>query len=123
MAANEASAVGTLRTYNTAMVTYVNACPDVGYPASLENLGPGGKDCAHMDLVAPILAAQVPVRNGYHFFYMPSSTGGTARTSYVLAADPVAPGTTGSRHFFTDETGVIRYSVRGAADARSEPLQ
>lgn len=34
MAANEASAVGSLRTYNTAMVRYSRACPEIGYPAS-----------------------------------------------------------------------------------------
>ena len=45
MAANEASAVGVLRTYNTAMITYVNACPKMGYPHSLANLGPGAGDC------------------------------------------------------------------------------
>ena len=41
MAANEASAVATLRTYNTAMVTYSSACPDVGYPCRWRILDPG----------------------------------------------------------------------------------
>ena len=122
MAANEASAVGTLRTYNTAMVTYVNACSDIGYPKSLESLGPGGKDCNHLDVVDPILAAQVPVKSGYHFFYMAQTDSGGKITSYVISADPVTPSTTGVRHFFTDETGVIRYSTSGSADANSPPL-
>jgi len=39
-----------------------------------------------------------------------------------LAADPVAQGTSGVRHFFTDESGVIRYSMRGGADVNSETL-
>ena len=121
-AANEASAVGTLRTYNTAMVTYVNACPDIGYPSSLDNLGPGGKDCAHMDLVEPQMAAQVPVKHGYRFFYMREQSP-EGKLKYILAADPVTPGTSGVRHFFTDESGVIRFSMRGAADVNSEPLQ
>jgi uncharacterized membrane protein len=59
MAANEASAVGTLRAYNIAMVTYASACPDVGYPASLENIGPGSKDCSHLNVVDASLAEQV----------------------------------------------------------------
>jgi type IV pilus assembly protein PilA len=123
MAANEASAVGTLRTYNTAMVTYVNACPDIGYPTSLENLGPGGRDCNHLDVVDSVLAAQVPVKSGYRFFYMRTgSRNGSTRTSYTLAADPVTPGTSGARHFFTDESGVIRFSERGSADANSSPI-
>jgi len=44
-------------------------------------------------------------------------------TKYVLAADPVTPGTPGVRHFFTDQSGVIRYSAMGGADVNSEPLQ
>jgi hypothetical protein len=40
MAANEASAVGSLRTYNTALVSYATECPSQGYPASLTFLGP-----------------------------------------------------------------------------------
>ena len=123
MAANEASALGTLRTYNTAMVTYSNACPDIGYPASLESLGPGGKNCSQADLVAEQLAVPVPVKSGYHFFYVPQKDPRGLITSYVLAADPVNPGSTGVRHFFTDESGVIRYAMSGRADANSEPLQ
>jgi len=120
-AANEASAVGTLRTYNTAMVAYASACPDIGYPASLENLGPGGKDCNHLDVVDLQLGVQIPVKNGYRFFYTREGTV-AGKTSYGLAADPVAPGTSGVRHFFTDESGVIRYSIQGSANATSEPL-
>ncbi len=126
MAANEASAVGTLRMYNTAMLTYASTCPNVGYPKKLSNLGPGATDtdkCAHEDLVGPLLAMPVPVKNGYRFSYSAEPDAGGHLTKYVLAADPMAPGTSGARHFFTDESGVIRYSSQGGADANSEPLQ
>jgi type IV pilus assembly protein PilA len=126
MAANEASALGTLRTYNAAMVTYATDCPEDGYPKTLENLGPGepGPDkCSHANLVEPGLAAQVPVKFGYHFFYLAQTDPeGRPTTKYAISADPVGPGATGVRHFFTDETGVIRYSMRGGADANSTPL-
>ncbi|MGB2664316.1 MAG: prepilin-type N-terminal cleavage/methylation domain-containing protein, partial [Candidatus Acidiferrum sp.] len=39
MAANQSSAVGSLRTINTAMVTYSTNYPAVGYAAALTNLG------------------------------------------------------------------------------------
>ncbi len=123
MAANEASAVGTLRTYNTAMITYASACPDLGYPASLENLGPGGKDCNHLDVLDAALAVSVPVKNGYRFYYSQTGISNGTKTRYILAADPVTPGTSGVRHFFTDQTGVIRASLSGGADANSRPLQ
>jgi type IV pilus assembly protein PilA len=125
MAANEASAVGTLRTYNMAMVSYATLCPAAGYPASFENLGPGepGPDkCAHADLVQQPLAVQVPVQAGYHFFYTAQADSDGRISRYVISADPVTPGSTGLRHFFTDESGVIRFSMRGGADASSPPL-
>jgi len=125
MAANEASAVGTLRTYNTAMVTYASTCPSIGYPKALTNLGAGGTEqdrCTGADLVEQRLATQVPEKYGYHFFYTPEADPNGVVTRYVISADPVTPGTSGVRHFFTDETGVIRYSLRSRADANSPPL-
>ena len=124
-AANEATAVGTLRIYNTAMISYATACPNLGYPKTVEKIGPGdpGPDkCAHADLVEQRLALPVPVKAGYHFFYMPQSDPNGPIAKYVISADPVTPGTTGFRHFFTDESGVIRVSNSGGADASSPPL-
>jgi type IV pilus assembly protein PilA len=126
MAANEASAVGSLRTYNTAMVTYATECPNIGYPKVLANLGPGvadGDKCEHANLLESRLSVPTPAKSGYRFYYMPEADANGVMTKYVLAADPINPGTTGIRHFFMDETGVIRYSMRGGADVNSEPLQ
>ena len=41
IAANESSAVSSIRTINTAEVTYQSAYPTVGYAADLVSLGPG----------------------------------------------------------------------------------
>ena len=41
IAANESSAVSSIRTINTAEVTYQSAYPTVGYSATLVALGPG----------------------------------------------------------------------------------
>ena len=122
MAANEASAVGSLRTYNTAMITYWSACPDIGYPVSLESLGPGARDCSHQGLDAQ-LGSQAPLRSGYRFVYASQRDGSQITTRYQIVATPVNPGITGARQFFTDETRVIRFSMRGGANADSEPLQ
>jgi type IV pilus assembly protein PilA len=123
MAANEASAVGSLRTYNTAMATYSSACPDVGYPASLQSLGPGSRDCSHLDVISDQLAAPLPERSGYRFVYAPRQDANRINSSYRILAVPVQPGTTGMRYFFMDQTGVIRASVGSPANAASEPLQ
>jgi hypothetical protein len=127
MAANEASAVGSLRTYNSALVSYATQCPNQGYPPSLTFLGPGaaGADkCTRADLVESLMGSEMPVKNGYRFYYAPESYDARGHVvRYALAADPVTPGTTGVRHFFTDESGVIRFSRRAGADVHSQPLQ
>src|SRR6266702_3508287 len=40
IAANESSAVGSMRSINTAQVTYASSYPDVGFAANLGVLGP-----------------------------------------------------------------------------------
>ena len=99
--------------------------PQNRVPKDLRSLGPGLSEtdkCAHADLVDAQLGTALPVKYGYHFFYTPQFDADGLVTRYVLAADPVTPGTSGVRHFFTDESGVIRYSARGGADVNSEPL-
>jgi type IV pilus assembly protein PilA len=124
MAANEASAVGTLRNYNTAMVTYASMCPNAGYPVSVKNLGPGGSGCERANLVGAALATPDAARNGYRFFYSPGPANNLGQiVSYTIAADPITDNTTGSRHFFVDESGVIRASSGEPANADSPPLR
>jgi len=125
--ANEASAVATLRTLNTALAGYSSRCANQGYPATLASLGPGdpGSDrCAHAGLVDAELAAAIPARAGYRFFYNPNAYDAQGRVvRFALAADPASPGISGVRHFYSDETGVIRWTQNGAADAESQPLE
>jgi type IV pilus assembly protein PilA len=123
MAANESSAVGSLRFYNTAIVTYAAQCPDVGYPASAAQLGPGPGDCTQAGLVTKAMAAPRSLKSGYIFIYQPMVQDRQGRiTKYAISADPVQPGTTGTRHFYTDETGIIRYETNNGATATSPPL-
>lgn len=124
MAANEASAVGTLRTYNTAMMNYANKCQNIGFPASVQNLGMGNGDCDGANLVDSQLAAPATITRGYRFFYSPGPADNLGHVvSYTITADPITDDTTGTRHFFTDESGVIRTSRGAPATADSPPLQ
>ena len=108
MAANEASAVGSLRTLNTAAVTYLDTYGH--YPLSLRSFGPSpnGKATEEAaDLVDPFLAGGL--KSGYRFTYLTVlAEGRGSRGGYTITADPVEPGSHGIRHFSTDETGVIR---------------
>jgi Domain of unknown function (DUF4190) len=67
MAANEAAAVGSLRTYNSAMVNYAAICPNIGYPASVVDLGTGDGRCKGANLVDSFLAAPAGQKTGYRF--------------------------------------------------------
>lgn len=121
MAANEASAVGSLRTINTSCVEY-STTYGIGFPAALANLGPAASaSSATADLIDSVLAAGT--KSGYTFTY----TAGTADAAgnvddYQLTAAPVVPGTSGQRYFYTDQTGVIRANATGAATSTSTPI-
>ena len=119
MAANEASAVGSLRSLNTACVTYSTTYG--AYPAALSNLGPGTPATSTTaDLIDSVLASGT--KSGYTFtFTTPGTSGGTAGTTYDLTAVPVTVGTTGQRAFFTDQSGVIRANTTGASQAQTDP--
>ena len=114
MAANEASAVGSLRTLNTSLSSYVAAYRR--YPLTLRNLGPsptGSASSDAADLVDSILSSGQ--KSGYVFRYSPSPPSG-----YSIVANPSEPGTSGVRRFSTDQTGVIRLGDSSVLDG-SEP--
>ena len=118
MSANEASAVGSLRTINTACVSY-STTYGAGYPPTLVSLGPPAPaTAANADLIDSVLAAGT--KSGYTFFY---TVGGVGNTTYTNVADPVTRGTTGQRGFFTNESGVIRFDATTTATVTSAPLQ
>jgi prepilin-type N-terminal cleavage/methylation domain-containing protein len=124
MAANEASAVGSLRTLNTAMIQYATTY-GVGFPdTDLSQLGPSAApDSDGADLVDSLLGAAAPVKSGYSFTYAPGAADSAGNiNSYTIEAEPVAPGTSGQRYFFTDQSGVIRADPSAAADANSTPI-
>jgi type IV pilus assembly protein PilA len=117
MAANEASAVGSLRTLNTSEVQY-----DINYQTyspDLASLGPasgGSASSTTADLIDSLLASGT--KSGYTFTYAP----GTGQLSYSITAVPTTPNVTGQRQFYTDESGVIRANATGAADSSSTPI-
>jgi type IV pilus assembly protein PilA len=124
MAANEASAVGTLQTYHTAMVNYATRCQNIGFPASVANLGAGSGDCEGAGLVEALLATPATIKHGYRFFYSPGPADNLGHViSYTINADPITENTSGMRHFFSDESGVIRASTGTPASADSPPIR
>lgn len=123
MAANEASAVESLRSYQYAMGEYASRCPQIGFPKSLANLGAGRGDCERATLLDNSLGTEQPIKSGYYFHYVVAEPDEIGQlTSFAITADPVSP-STGVRHFYIDQTGVIRWTTNQPADAGSPVLQ
>ena len=126
MAANESSAVGSIRTINTAEVTYSTTYPTVGF-AGLGSLGGAAATCATSTgatstsacLIDDILAAAPSTKSGYVFTAV--AAGGTPATTYTSTALPQTVGTSGQRSFCSDQSGVIRYNATGAACDNTMP--
>ena len=124
IAANESSAVGSMRSINTAQVTYASTYPDVGFAPALVNLGPTATagatpTSATAGLLDGVLGCgtQPCSKSGYKF----ALTGGGA--TYQTNGDPIVSGQSGQRQFYSDASGVIRYNQSAAATVTDAPLQ
>src|SRR5215813_2045339 len=139
IAANEASAVGSMRTIITAEVSYAAAgwtdggTPplQVGFSNALIDLGPNGGTCVpptstqtcYIDAVLANAGSGSP-KSGYFFLYAPQAANGVATNiGFTLHGNPAAPGQTGNRYFFADASGVIRFNPAGSASSTDNPLQ
>jgi prepilin-type N-terminal cleavage/methylation domain-containing protein len=124
MAANEASAVGSLRTLNTACVTYSTTYG--GYPASLVTMGGEGTSSLPTSTSAELIdnVLQTGIKTGYSFSFSAAAADSAGNVdSYIINAAPITPGVTGIRYFYTDQTGVIRANSAGAvATSASTPI-
>jgi type IV pilus assembly protein PilA len=122
ISANEASAVGSLRTINTASVLYSTTYG--GYESTILSLGgPAGGSAASTsaELIDAVLAGGT--KSGYSFTYTTGSTDSNGNVlTYTLTAQPTSVGITGQRRFFTDQSGVIRANTTTAATINSTPL-
>ena len=122
VAANEASAVGSLRTINTSAVAYNITYG--GYPGTLLRLGgpaSGAATFSSAELIDSVLASGT--KSGYTFVYTTGATDATGNVlQYTITATPTSVGLTGQRRFFTDQSGVIRANTSGAASINSTPL-
>jgi prepilin-type N-terminal cleavage/methylation domain-containing protein len=129
MAANEASAVASCRTINTAEVVFsstyniatvfsatLTALSDGGAPANCTSgaIPTSTSAC----LIDPALASATgaPGKSGYIFTYV-GATG-----TYTVNANPASAGSTGVRYFFTDQSNVIRFDPAAPATNASNAI-
>lgn len=118
MEANEASAIGSLRTTNTAQVTYAVMYPAKGFAKSLSAFGPDPRGLSfsspeHAALVESVLACPGDgwcTKSGYRFQLVTSKCETGACKEYAVTATPVSS-STGNRSFCSVSDGVIRYEM------------
>jgi prepilin-type N-terminal cleavage/methylation domain-containing protein len=125
IAANEASAVGSLRTVNTAEVTYASTYPANGFASTLSTLGGTGTSSSSTSalLLDNVLgcATQPCTKSGYTFAIAASGT--APIPTYSSTANPVTVDQTGKRFFYSDASGVIRYNTTATATSSDSSLQ
>jgi len=117
IAANEASAVGSLRALNTSEVTYSTTYN--AYTCTLAALGPPSGSSTPSSAAAGIIDATLAsgAKSGYSFTAGTCNVSGTGiTTSYQWLADPSSPGTSGSRHFCTDDTFNIKVDPNNSSN-------
>ena len=122
ISANESSAASTIRTLNTAEVSYITAYPSAGYAAAMSNLGGtcnsgAAPTSAAACLIDNTLAASggTTGKSGYKFDAL--GQGSAPYGSYVSTGTPIAIGSSGVNSFCSVEDAVVRKDSTGAHDA------
>jgi type II secretory pathway pseudopilin PulG len=107
MAANESSAVATVRILETAEITYSTKHPDRGYTCYLGDLS--GEQLIDSELASG-------KKTGYQFDLLncvPGNPGG-ANIKFQVVSQPITPNQTGVRAFCSDESAVIKVDPTGS---------
>jgi type IV pilus assembly protein PilA len=122
IAANESSAVSSIRTINTAEITYSVGYPAIGFSPTLGALGPGGvgSTCPAsgpistaaclIDSTLSNATTPAQAKSGYYFAYTPTASSGV-NVSYVVGTSPSAFNVTGVRNFCSSEDGVLHMNA------------
>jgi type II secretory pathway pseudopilin PulG len=120
MAANESSAMSSVRTISTAEISY-QASFEKGFAPDLASLG-GGPGCDPSPARACIIDSELAMasgpgsKNGYVF----SAQGSEDGAQYLVTARPSVPNTTGRRSFCSTEDGVVRVDTSGGTISSRE---
>lgn len=107
MAANQASAVGSLRTIDTAEVTY-SSTYNIGYSATLADLGPAATpSTTTADLIDGVLSTGT--KSGYTFAYAAGAPASGVIGTYGVTAVPLTG--QGQNSYATNQSAVLWVAV------------
>jgi type IV pilus assembly protein PilA len=111
-AANEASAISSLRVIASAQSTYQSTF------GGNKNYAPDATTLAKNGMIDGVLASGV--KSGYQFNVVGTPASGSTPSSYYATAVPFGlPILTGTRTFYVDDSGVIRYDIAPTAPTSS----
>ena len=132
MAANESSAVASIRTVTTGEVTYQTAYPTTGYAPALVNLGGAlSAACVPSSTTACVIDAVLanngnPTgsgKSGYSFTTGTGAVAGGVNVGYTVQATPMTINQTGIRGFCAEEDAVVRVDPAGACSKTEAGIQ
>jgi len=123
LAANEASAVGSVQAIKTSEFTYFSTYPTVGFATQLSDLG-GAGPCTPSStsacLLDNFLATATPGsggKSGYVFLATGIVSGGAVNnTAFVIGAAPIFYKQTGTRDFCSTNDGILRQKPGNPGD-------
>jgi prepilin-type N-terminal cleavage/methylation domain-containing protein len=122
MSGNEASAIGSLRSINSAQSTYASSCGGNGYAGELETLATPPEE-GQPAFISPDLAANGVQKSGYivnlagegdAIEEVESCNDAEVFPAYFAEAHPTAIGSSGQRSFATDARSTIFFDNAGA---------
>ncbi|MGH9474113.1 MAG: hypothetical protein ACRD1M_15380, partial [Terriglobales bacterium] len=117
-------AEGNLKTLINMLNEYATQYPNIGYPPTLQALGPppngGNSSSSAANLIDEAMAkAATAPKQGYIYTYAPAQ--GTPCSGFTISAVPQAGSST--RYFFVDQDGAIRFSDNAPATVSSPIMQ
>jgi type IV pilus assembly protein PilA len=129
IAANDSAAASSLRTINTAEITFSSSYPTAGFSQDLKFLASNGAVCTTAASVTSTSACLIDdtlgcgtstaagcAKSGFHYFV----TAGTAppgppNGDYVISASPISLGFSGDKNYCSLPDAVIRQTTPGTA--------
>ena len=131
MSGNEASAIGSLRSINSAQSTFASSCGGGGYAVSLGDLylTPAG---SNQGFISPDLKSNGVLKSGYNVNVSSDTTptqitsntcngAAPSQSNYFAEAHPATVGSTGQRSFGTDTRGTIYFDNTGTTFTKGIP--
>jgi prepilin-type N-terminal cleavage/methylation domain-containing protein len=114
MRANEAAAVASIKTVNTAEALFINTYPDVGYSSNLANLGSNGSSCEKPTSTSACLIMDETLTSGVKSGYLFEIIGdGNKPTSgYTVTATPES-NMSGRCAVSSSQSGDVHFSIPG----------